>query len=43
VAKVNDITLLREKLLDFVADPDPLLSMLEWLTGRIMQIEAEAK
>jgi putative transposase len=43
VAKVNDITLLREKLLDFVADPDPLLSMLEWLTGRLMQIEAEAK
>jgi len=43
VAKVNDITLLREKLLDFVTDPDPLLSMLEWLTSRLMQIEAEAK
>jgi transposase-like protein len=43
VAKLNDIVLLREKLLDFVADPDPLLSMLEWLTSRLMQIEAEAK
>ena len=43
MAKLNDIVLLREKLLDFVADPDPLLSMLEWLTSRLMQIEAEAK
>ena len=43
MAKVNDITLLREKPLDFITDPDPLLSMLEWLTNRLMQIEAEAK
>ena len=43
MAKVNDITLLIEKLLDFIADPDPSLSKLEWLTGRLMQIEAEAK
>jgi len=43
VAKNNDSTLLKEKLLDFVTDPDLLLSMLEWLTSRLMQIEAEAK
>jgi putative transposase len=43
VAKINDITLLKEKLLDFITDSDPLLSMLKWLTGRLMQIEAEAK
>jgi hypothetical protein len=43
VARLNDIVLPREKLLDFVADPDPLLSMLEWLTSRLLRIEAEAK
>ena len=43
MAKDNDSTLLREKLLDFVTDPDPLLSMLEWLTSRLMKLEAEAK
>lgn len=43
MAKINDSVLLREKLLDFITEPDPLLSMLEWLTHRLMQIEAEAK
>ena len=43
MAKDNDSTQLREKLLDFVTDPDPLLSMLEWLTSRLMKLEAEAK
>ncbi len=43
MAKINDNVLLREKLLDFIAEPDPLLSMMEWLTHRLMQIEAEAK
>ena len=43
MARNNDSTLLKEKLLDFVTDPDPLLSMLEWLTSRLMTIEAEAK
>jgi putative transposase len=43
VAKINDTLLFRRKLLDFIADPDPLLAMLEWVTGRLMQIEAETK
>jgi len=43
VAKDNDSTLLKEKLLDCVTDPDPLLLMLEWLTSRLMKLEAEAK
>lgn len=43
MAKVNDSVLLREKLLDFIAEPDPLLCMLEWITARLMQIEAETK
>lgn len=43
MAKVNDSVLFREKLLDFIAEPDPLLCMLEWITARLMQIEAETK
>jgi putative transposase len=33
----------KEKLLDFVTEQDPLLTMLEWLTKMMMQIEVEAK
>ncbi len=43
MAKIDDTAILREKLLDFIAEPDPLFSMLEWVSGRLMQIEAEAK
>ena len=33
----------KRKLMDFVAEKDPLLAMLEWTAKQLMQIEAEAK
>jgi putative transposase len=33
----------KKLLLDFIAEPDPLLSMLQWLTQRMMELEAESK
>jgi hypothetical protein len=39
VATVNGSTLLREKLLDLIADPDPFPWRLEWQMSRHMQID----
>jgi len=41
--KGNLSTLLQSLLLQFVGEADPLLSMLEWMTQQLMQIEAEAR
>jgi len=30
-------------LLDFIAQPDPLFSMLQWLTQRMMELESQSK
>ena len=35
--------LFKKALLQFVTEPDPVLAMLEWVAGQMMQIEAEAK
>ena len=35
--------LFKKALLRFVTEPDPVLAMLEWVAGQMMQIEAEAK
>lgn len=43
MAKVNDSLLLKEKLLEFIGEQDPVFAMLEWVTTRLMQIEAESK
>jgi putative transposase len=43
MAKRNLSTLFRSLLLQFVGEADPLLSMLEWMTQQLMQVEAEAR
>ena len=35
--------LFKKALLQFVTEPDPVLAMLEWVAGQMMQIEAEVK
>ena len=41
MAKKDATTYFREMLLQFIAEPDPLHAMLQWLTERMMQLEAE--
>ena len=43
MAKRNFITYFKELLLQFLTEADPLLSMLQWLTQQLMQMEAELK
>ncbi len=43
MAKGNDTNCFKKMLLNFIAEPDPLFSMLEWLTHRMMELEAESK
>lgn len=43
MAKRNLGTLFKSLLLQFVGEADPLLSMREWMTQQLMQIEAEAR
>ena len=43
MAKKDATTYFREMLLQFIAEPHPLHAMLQWLTERMMQLEAEAR
>ena len=43
MARTNVITYFKKLLLQFITEPNPLLAMLKWLTGQLMQMEAEAK
>ncbi len=43
MAKRNLSTLFKSLLLQFVGEADPLLSMLEWMTQQLMQVEAGAE
>ena len=43
MAKRNFTTYFKELLLQFLTESDPLLSMLQWLTQQLMQMEAELK
>jgi len=43
MAQTHDTLYFKKKLLEFMGEPDPLFSMLNWLTERLMQLEAEAK
>lgn len=43
MAKPNDSEIFKRILVDFVGADDPLLSMLQWTTDKLMQIEAENK
>jgi transposase-like protein len=39
----NDTDYYKKLLLDFIVEPDPLFSMLQWLTQRMMELESESK
>ena len=39
----NDSEIFRQIISGFVAEEDPLLSMLKWMMDQLMQIEAEMK
>src|SRR5574344_792029 len=41
--KTKDTTFFENKLLDFIAEPDPLFSMMQWLTEQLMEIEVSKK
>jgi putative transposase len=43
MAKRDDTTLFKALLLQFIGEEDPLLSMLQWTTHQLMQVEAENK
>jgi len=43
MAKKNDTGYLRELLLGFVLEDDPMFSMLSWMVQQLMQVEAENK
>lgn len=43
MAGKNHTDYYKKLLLDFIAEPDPLFSMLQWLTHRMMELESEAK
>jgi putative transposase len=43
MARRNLSTVFKSLLLQFVAEQDPLLSMLEWVTQQLMEVEAENK
>ncbi len=39
----NDTDYYKKLLLDFITEPDPLFFKLQWLTHRMMELEAESK
>jgi transposase-like protein len=43
MARTNDSAIFEKTLLQFVGMPDPMLAMLEWMTAKLMLIEASAK
>jgi putative transposase len=43
MAKLNYIGYFKRALLEFITESDPLYAMLQWMTEKIMQKEAEAK
>ncbi len=43
MTKRNDSEIFKRILVDFVGEEDPLMSMLQWTTDQLMQIESEAK
>lgn len=43
MAQRNDSEIFKRILVDFVGEEDPLMSMLQWTTDQLMQIEAETK
>lgn len=43
MTKTKDSTFFENKLLDFIAEPDPLFSMMQWLTEQLMEVEVSKK
>jgi len=43
VPKRHDSEIFKRILVDFVGEEDPLMSMLQWTTDQLMQIESEIK
>jgi transposase-like protein len=43
MARAKDTDSFKKLLLDFISEPDPLFSMLQWLTQRMMELESESK
>jgi len=43
MAQNNHTPFLKKMLIGFMAEPDPLYAMLEWLTNELMKLEAENK
>ena len=43
MAKEKDTTNLTESLLEWISQPDPMLSMLEWLCRELMEAEVSVK
>jgi len=43
MAKRNDTDFFKRKLLDFITEDDPLLTMMQWILDQLMQMEAEGK
>lgn len=43
MTKTKDSTFFENKLLDFIAETDPLFTMMQWLTEQLMEIEVSKK
>ncbi len=43
MARLNYIDYFKKALLEFVLEDDPLYAMLQWMTEKLMQLEAERK
>ena len=43
MTKTKDITIFENKLLEFITDDDPLLSMLQWVTDKLVEVEVAQK
>jgi putative transposase len=43
MAGTKDTDYFKKLLLDFISEPDPLFSMLQWLTQRMMELESKSK
>lgn len=43
MAQAKETAIYEQLLSQFIADPDPLLAMLQWLTDQMMQVKASQK
>ncbi|MCX6089936.1 MAG: hypothetical protein NTX88_06150 [Candidatus Atribacteria bacterium] len=43
MVKSNDTQYFKKLLMEFIGEPDPMYSMLEWITQKMMELESESK